>query len=127
MAESKRTKPKLAGQRIAFAGRWASLPRAQAEALVADHGGECDAVVTPSTSILIVGAGGWPLRKDGTPSKNLQRAEALRRDGGPIEILREQEFLDRLGLAEAADRARRLLSLGDLSELLTLPGARIHA
>jgi tetratricopeptide (TPR) repeat protein len=113
----------LEGQRIAFTGRFASMTRAQAIALVRRQGGEWQSSVTRGTSILVIGQDGWALGEDGRLSRKLQKARALKRKQA-ITILTESQFLGALGL-ESREGSRRL-STAELSEVLQVPGDRIR-
>lgn len=117
----------LSGQRIAFAGRWATLSRPAAEALIATHGGLLTSRVTPETTLVVVGAGGWPLRKDGRVSRNLRHAELCQRKGQPVEILQEQQLLERLGMTGQASAIGRRLTAAELAKHLKLPGTKIRS
>src|SRR5262245_40437445 len=92
----------LRGQVVAFTGRLAALTRARAEALVRGQGGTPVDQVTDATTLLIVGADGWPLRRDGRLTKNLLRARLLARLGHPVETVEEDAFLRRLGQPDVA-------------------------
>jgi NAD-dependent DNA ligase len=66
----------LEGGIIAFTRRLASMKRAEAFALVTQHGGKPRERVTKVTDALIVGEVGWPLGDDGRPSKSLTQAKS---------------------------------------------------
>ena len=59
---------------VAFTGRLACMTRAEAFAVVRQHGGKPSQAVTKGTKLLIVGELGWPLLDDGRPSNKLSRA-----------------------------------------------------
>src|SRR5437879_7675855 len=88
----------LQGKRVAFTGRLACMTRTEAAVLVAAYGGCFVPTVGQRTSILVVGQDGWPLRKDGRLTHNLQKARQLQGQANPIAILTEEELLARLGL-----------------------------
>ncbi|MBA3313933.1 MAG: tetratricopeptide repeat protein [Planctomycetaceae bacterium] len=108
----------LAGQRVAFTGRLASMSRAAAADVVARRGGSTGNSVSRCTDLLVVGRESWPLRSDGRPTAKLRRARSLARLGFGIEILPEEEFLRRSGVSAAGD----VLGLHPLSTLTELAG-----
>src|SRR4051812_35068254 len=108
----------LAGKQVAFTGRLASLTRTEAAALIGAHRGQYVDSVTRTTSILVVGQEGWPLRKNGTLTHKLQQAQRLQRAGQPIAILSEEELLHRLGLEARASDIHHLYTMAQLGRLL---------
>lgn len=98
----------LAGKRVAFTGRLASMPRRKAYQWVREAGGEPVQGVSRRTHVLVVGMDGWPLLADGSISAKLKKAEALQASGHGIEILSEQGFLGRLqGRIETFDAIKQ--------------------
>ncbi len=93
----------LAGKRIAFTGRLASMTRAAAFEIVVKQGGSASKTVSRCTNVLVVGREGWPFAKDGRPTSKLRRAQTLSRAGYGIEILPEEAFLQQAGIASAGD------------------------
>ena len=57
--------PCLAGIRIAFTGRLASMTQREAEALSEQHGAVATESVSARTDLLVVGEEGWPLLEGG--------------------------------------------------------------
>jgi tetratricopeptide (TPR) repeat protein len=114
----------LAGHKIAFTGRLASLTRKQAVDLVRAHGGEWQPRVTQSTSMLVVGQDGWPLGRDGSLTSKLQKARRLQRMRS-ITICSEADLLARVGL-ESPSQGLQRWSTAQLSEALQVPGERIR-
>ena len=104
----------LKGGVIAFTGRLASMKRADAFALVAKRGGKPREKVTKITSVLIVGELGWPLEKDGQPSKSLIQAKSY-----GIPIISERRFLEWIGksMPEEQAKAYSTAELAALSKL----------
>jgi tetratricopeptide (TPR) repeat protein len=117
----------LKGKQVAFTGRLASMTRKEAAKLVRDFGGRLVPQVNGTTSFLIVGHEGWPLRKDGRLSRKLQKAHLLQGRGHAVSVLSEEDLLARLGLEARRADVRRLHSAVDLSELLGVPGNRLRA
>jgi NAD-dependent DNA ligase len=77
---------------VAFTGRLACMTRAEAFAVVRQHGGMPSQTVTKGTKLLIVGELGWPLLDDGRPSNKLSRATTY-----GIPVASERRFLEWIG------------------------------
>lgn len=118
---------RLEGKHVVFTGRLASMPRADAVALVQAHGGVCDRSVSRKTAILVVGQEGWPLRKDGRVSQKLVAAKKQQSLGQSLIIHTEEEWLDDLGLHEHSDGIHRRFTSVQLGRLLKLPRQRLEA
>lgn len=114
----------LEGKRVALAGRLASMTRAEAAQLIAAHGGVFARNVTRAPTIVVVGRDGWPLAKDGRPTRKLRKALALAGQGHDVEILPEEEFLDRLDCPSG--RLQRHFTLRELARMLGLPAQRLN-
>src|SRR5918994_310211 len=93
----------LAGKRVAFTGRLASMTRAAAFDVVRKKGGSASRSVSRCTSVLVVGREGWPFAKDGRPTSKLRRARTLAHAGYGIEVLPEEAFLQLPGIASAGE------------------------
>jgi tetratricopeptide (TPR) repeat protein len=127
MSESVHTTATLAGKRVAFTGRLASMTRAKAVELVRMYRGSFTPRITARTAYLVVGNEGWPLQKNGRLTFKLERALSLQRTGTPIKIVQEDQFLRELGLESEADDIRRLYSTAQLTRLLQVPRARLQS
>jgi len=114
----------LEGLTVAFTGRLASMTHAEAAGLVREHGGEVVASPTDSTTYLVVGQDGQPLRRDGQPSESLERAHRLEAGGASIEIIAEQQFFSAFAESRALEQ---LYTTAQLSRLLEVPGSRIRS
>jgi hypothetical protein len=68
------------------------MTRAEAFAVVHQHGGKPNQAVTKQTKLLIVGELGWPLLDDGRPSNKLSRAVAY-----GVPVVSERRFLEWIG------------------------------
>ena len=79
---------------VSFTGRLACMSRAEAFAVVRQHGGTPNAGVTKRTKVLVVGELGWPLLDDGRPSNKLTQANAY-----GIPIVSERRFLEWISVA----------------------------
>lgn len=117
----------LQGKSVAFAGRLATLTRSHAVELVADLGGRFCTRVTRDTALLVVGLNGWPLRRDGRVSGKLRKAQRLVEAGLPIEILREDQFLARLGLSHFGDSVCRRYTLDQVAKVAAVPPQRLRS
>ena len=77
------------------------MKRADAFALVSQHGGEPREGVTKNTRVLIVGELGWPLQDDGRPSNSLATAKTY-----GIPIVNERRFLEWVGKSAPQEQAK---------------------
>jgi tetratricopeptide (TPR) repeat protein len=118
MAETAKDANPLAGQKVAFTGKLASLTLAEARALLRACGAEWVPSVNAQTTLLVVGQNGFPLRKDGRLTRNLQVARRLQRTCA-LAIVNEADWLAGLGAAG--------VSTAQLSQMLQVPGQRIRA
>jgi tetratricopeptide (TPR) repeat protein len=100
---------------VAFTGRLASMKREEAFALVRSKGGTPRRGLTRTTDVLVVGALGWPLLRDGQPSKSLALAKSY-----GVAIASERRFLEWAGRAVPDDQMRTY-STGQLSSMSGLP------
>lgn len=116
----------LSEKRVAVTGRLASLSQAEFVSLIEGRGGRVVDKVLPETSLLVVGAGGWPLQTDGRLTKSLETARRLRRAGSSLEIVSEAEFLRRLDAPTQTDIVRQY-TLAELVDMLDVPAARLQA
>ena len=110
--------PCLAGLRVAFSGRFASMTQREAEALAEQHGGVSTGNVSARTDLLVVGEGEWPLVAGGQVPRNLQAAIDLKERASGIEILRETEWLARLGVLEGQGDVHRHYTPAMLARIL---------
>lgn len=112
--------------RVAFTGRLASMTRAEAHEVVKAARGTPVATVSRRISVLVVGMDGWPLLPDGTISRKLERAEALRRQGAPIRIVSEADFLEMAGLEERRPALRKSYTAERVGELVGVPESTLR-
>lgn len=117
---------RLDNARVVFTGKLASMTRTRAWEEVRKRGGTPERTVTRRTSLVVVGADGWPLLPDGTLSGKLRRAETLAREGLPIEILPEIVFLERIGLAPGSQNLPKPLSAEQVQAALGLDPASLR-
>ena len=91
------------------------MKRAEAFALVAQHGGKPREGVTRDTKVLIVGELGWPLQDDGRPSNSLATAKSY-----AIPIVNERRFLEWVGKSVPQEQAKTYTA-AQLAALSKLP------
>ncbi len=113
-------------QRVALTGRLASMDRSTARKLIVRLGGVPVQRVSRHTKVLIIGGDGWPLRRGGKPTTNLQRAGLLQRRGVPIEIITEAAFLRRLNLSDEDNVVQRLYTIEQISSMVKVSGLRLR-
>lgn len=113
----------LDGKRVALAGRLACMSRDEAASLIAAHGGIYTRRVTREAMIVVVGRDGWPLAKDGRPSRKLRKALALAEQGCDLEIVPEEELLARLHCPSGP--LKRHSTLRELADLLRVSPDRL--
>ncbi len=116
MAGTLKTASWIEGKRVALAGRLASMSRSEAARLIAAHGGLLASSAAETPAIVVVGREGWPLAKDGRPTRKLRQALRLARRGHDIEIVPEEELLARLHCP--GGRLQRHFTLRELAEML---------
>jgi tetratricopeptide (TPR) repeat protein len=115
----------LRDRRIAITGRLASMTRAEAEERIRAAGGAPTADVDAQTDLLVVGQGGWPLARDGRPTRSLRAAEELGREGRGPRVVDEREFVAALGLAGPELSAQ--YTTAQLARILDVPPAQLRA
>ena len=117
----------LDGLEVAITGKLASMNRDEAVRRIADAGGHYAAEPTETTAILVVGFAVLPLAEDGRPTQSLRAARELRERGTGIEILTEEQWLQRLGLDGSPTDLQRLYTTVQLSRILGVPTRVIRA
>ncbi|MEX0710885.1 MAG: tetratricopeptide repeat protein [Pirellulales bacterium] len=116
----------LAEKKVAVTGRFASMTHAELAQLVAAYGGQFLTCPNRTTALFVLGQEGWPLDRDGRPTQNLEKARKLRALGYPIELVSEEDFLERIGLMDRQADVHRQYTVAQLSRILGVPGARIR-
>ncbi len=116
----------LKGVRVALTGRFASLTQREVSELVQQFGGEFVTYPGRHTKWLVVGAAGPPLGNDGQPTQSLKQARHLRACGYAIEIIKEDEFYDRLGLVDNEGAVHQRYTVAQLSRILGVSRDRIR-
>lgn len=102
------------------------MTHAELAELVQLHGGDFVSFPRRAPLLLVVGDWGWPVERDGSPTRIFQRAQELASEGFAIEFVLEDEFLQRLGLIASAQSIHRLYTIGDLARILRVPPARLR-
>jgi tetratricopeptide (TPR) repeat protein len=106
--------PKLAGQLVVFTGKLSSLGRRDARALVTRLGGATGDDVNARTTMLVIGAEGFPAA-GGDKSNKLKRAEELNAlHAGHIRILDEEAFCRLAGVPTLEALKRQYHAMRDL-------------
>jgi thioredoxin-like negative regulator of GroEL len=105
---------------VAFTGRLACMTRAEAFAVVRQHGGMPSQTVTKGTKLLIIGELGWPLLDDGRPSNKLSRATTY-----GIPVASERRFLEWIGKT-VPDSVNKTYSADQIASLSNLPSNTIQ-
>ena len=90
------------------------------------YGGLFVPTVNGSTSLLVVGQDGWPLRKDGKLASKLQRARRLSQAGQALTIIAEEELLARVGLVQRSQAICQLYTTAELTQLLGISGNHLR-
>jgi tetratricopeptide (TPR) repeat protein len=107
----------LAGTRIAFVGKLASMPRREAQQLVRQAGAACLEPADASADWIVVGEGQLPLAA-GQKSDLLDASIRQAAEAGSLEILSETQLWQRLGMVEHEQHIHRLYTPAMLAELL---------
>lgn len=125
-AESRSRELPLAGERVAFVGRLASVSRDEAKRLVEAAGGRICGRRRSAATLIVIGQGSWPVSRSGGLPRRLALAESLRRSGSFARVLREADWLDVLDLSERGESIRRRYSLPEIAERTGIPASRIR-
>lgn len=113
-AEDADAAARLAGDRVAFAGRLGGVSRRQAAQLVRQHGGQMVDLSDPALTLVVIGAEESPLAEADLLTENTRQRAA----SGQAEIIHETELWQRLGLVEAEQAVKRLYTPAMLAHLL---------
>lgn len=109
----------LRGLRVALAGRFASVTRAQLTALIRQSGGVVDREPGPRTRMLVLGQTAESLGGGGRAAGTAATSA--------VEVLDEEEFLARFGLIDQRRSIHRRYTLGQLVRILGISPARMRA
>jgi tetratricopeptide (TPR) repeat protein len=119
MQKSEVTSSALQGA-VAFTGKLACMPRAEAFQVVRQHGGAPSETVSKRTRAVIVGELGWPLLDDGKPSKKLSTAASY-----GIPVVSERRFLEWIGKV-APNSLHKTYSVAQIAALSALTPSKIE-
>ena len=108
--------PSLAGQIVVFTGKLSSLGRKDARELVVRLGGAAADDVNARTTMLVIGAEGYPqgAGENEPKSNKLKRAEELNTAQPQIKIISESEFCTLAGVATPEALKRQYHAMRDL-------------
>lgn len=111
--------PSLAGQRVALVGRFAAVPRRQAQRLVREHGGHTVPPDDPSVTLIVVG--------EATASAELLD-DSLNHSSAAREAMRwsETDLWQRMGLMDEQTDARRWYTPAMLAGLIAVPVSKVR-
>jgi tetratricopeptide (TPR) repeat protein len=116
----------LAGKRVAFLGRLASMPRREAAQLVRAHGATVVEKPDAACDLAIVGENAFPL-PEGSELEDLFEGPARQAiDEGRLEVVTESGLWQRLGLVDTQHEIHRLYTPAMLADLLHVSVAVIR-
>jgi len=116
----------LKGKRVCVTGRLAAMTHAEFAALVCSCGGRFQRHTLRGGFLLVIGADGWPAKRDGSPSAMFERARKLRAYGYPVELLAEEEFFERIALTAPYDSLGARHTISDLTRILGVSAAKVR-
>ena len=108
-------------QTVAYTGRLAFVTHGEFVDLVEQSGAHFDPHAGPNTPIIVVGQQDWAINADGTLAAPLDEA------GAQTLVVSEERFLKTLGFEPSDKPEPRLYTSTTLSEILSLPRARLRA
>jgi tetratricopeptide (TPR) repeat protein len=118
--------PALAGARVSFTGRLATMSQREAFELVRRAGGRPTHTVSRRTAMVVIGMYGWPLLPDGQVSSKLRYAEELIRHGRRIRLVSEALFLELAGLRPRSEPVHKSYPAERICELLGISEPTLH-
>lgn len=110
----------LQGRRVAFVGRLASMSRRDAGTLVRKYGAVVADRPSPDVDLVVVGEADL-IPAGGEPDDWFDAATRQAIDDGRVEVVRETQLWQRLGLVESEQAVYRLYTPAMLAELLHVP------
>jgi tetratricopeptide (TPR) repeat protein len=118
----------LAGERVAFLGRLAGMPRREAQRLIRDRGGVGLETLDATATLIVIGDEQRTLSSLGSLGKSagLDEATLNALDRAKIEVIRETDLWRRLGLIEADENIQRLYTPAMLADVLKIDVAVIR-
>lgn len=112
----------LAGLFVAVAGRLDGWNKKDAHALIREHGGILVATTDPRVNLVVIGGEQWPLNLEASLCEYL----AARARRGEVEVINQNQLLERLGLIEDSSEVRQLYTPSMLARLLDVPTTTIR-
>lgn len=125
-AETRPRELPLAGESVAFVGKLASLSRAEAKRLVAEAGGQICRRTDTTASLIVIGQRSCPISRSGRLPRPLSRMGVDRPGKLSPRVIREEDWLDLLGLSERSEAIRTRYALAEIAERTKIPAARIR-
>lgn len=125
-SSSGRSAGSLSGLRVALAGRLASMSRRDATQLIRQHGAVVVERPSPSVQLVVVGEADLVPSAESDPDDWFDPATREAIERGDVEVLRETQLWQRLGMVEGDQEVRRLYTPAMLAELLRVPVAVIR-
>ncbi len=116
----------LQDQRVAFVGRLASMARRDAAQLVREQGGIVLEKPNATATLIVVGEEDFPLPELNDADEWLDEATRREVEQGAIQVLRETDLWQRLGLVESQRDIHKLYTPAMLADLLGVPIAVIR-
>lgn len=125
-SSSGRSAGSLSGVRVALVGRLASMSRRDATQLIRQHGAMVVERPSPSVQLVVVGEADLVPSAESDPDDWFDAATREAIERGDVEVLRETQLWQRLGMVEGDQEVRRLYTPAMLAELLHVPVAVIR-
>jgi len=125
MGSSEAASDVLAGRRLAFAGRLASMPRREAAQYARRHGAVVVDRIEASVDLIVVGEE-LPLGEGGEAEDLFDPATRQAIEAGAVEVITETQLWERVGLVDPQQGIRRLYTPAMLAELVGVPVAVIR-
>jgi len=120
------SEPILQGVRLAFVGRLASMSRRDAAQVVRRQGAIVADRPSPAAQLVIIGENELLPSGETDPDAWFDSATREAIEAGRIEVLRETELWQRLGMVDVEQEVQRLYTPAMLAELLHVPVAVIR-
>jgi tetratricopeptide (TPR) repeat protein len=117
---------RLEGKRVCVTGRLAAMTHTEFAALVSSCGGRFQRHTLRGGFILVIGADGWPAKRDGSPSSMFEQARKLRAYGYPVELLAEEEFFERIDMTAPFESLGARHTISDLTRILGVSAAMLR-
>lgn len=116
----------LRGCRVAIVGRLSGMAKRDAQRLIRQHGGVPVESPVGEVDLLVMGDEGWPVG-EGAIAAGMDHPETRQRiEAGQLQVVRETELWERLGLVEREPQVQRLYTPAMLAELLGVPVAVVR-